>query len=83
MASIEYDVVNEGSWGAMVIREGATAALATARQLGDASYNPADAIQFYYSQARNEQAFGSYIVPMVQQLLTATTVQYSAQSAAE
>lgn len=82
LQSIEDDVVNEGSWGALVIRQGATAELEQARLIGNTSYNPADAIHFYYSQARNEQATGSYIVPLSQQLLSMTTVQYSAQSAA-
>ncbi|KAG8682107.1 hypothetical protein FRC08_015187, partial [Ceratobasidium sp. 394] len=75
-------VVDEQAWGAVVINAGASARLATARASGDSSYNPTSAITFYYAQARNEQATGSYVNPLTTAALTQILQQYNAKSAA-
>ncbi|GAB1526159.1 hypothetical protein RhiTH_009325 [Rhizoctonia solani] len=74
-------IVDEQAWGAVVINPGASAALATARTVGNSTYNPMTAITFYYAQARNEQATGTYVNPLTTQALTQILQQYNAQSA--
>ncbi|KAG9079154.1 hypothetical protein FRC06_007934, partial [Ceratobasidium sp. 370] len=53
-------IVDEQAWAAVVVNANASARLAAARASGDSSYNPMSAITFYYAQARNEQATGTY-----------------------
>ena len=80
---VAHDIVNEGAWAAIVISEGATSALTAARQNGDASYDGSQAIQVYYAQARNEQATGSYLLPLMQAALARLAAQYNARSVAQ
>ncbi|CAE6462307.1 unnamed protein product [Rhizoctonia solani] len=75
-------IVDEQAWGAVVINPGASTQLAAARASGNSSYNPMSAITFYYAQARNEQATGSYVNPLTAQALTQILQQYNARSAA-
>ncbi|KAF8602424.1 hypothetical protein BDV93DRAFT_444098 [Ceratobasidium sp. AG-I] len=75
-------VVDEQAWGAVVINAGASASLAAARASGNASYNPMSAITFFYAQARNEQATGSYVSPLTSAALTQVLQQFNAKSAA-
>ena len=82
-ADVEHDLVEEGAWAAVIIMAGATNALNHARSVGNASYNASSAIQLMYPQARQETAFGSYLIPYAQAALGAITEQYSAQSAAQ
>lgn len=79
-------IVDEQAWGAVVseysqtkipaisnipsVNTGASAKLAAARASGDSSYNPTSAITFYYAQARNEQATGTYVNPLTTAALT-------------
>ncbi|KAG8782983.1 hypothetical protein FRC12_020254 [Ceratobasidium sp. 428] len=83
---VAYAIVDEQAWGAVVVNPGATARLAAARASGDRSYNPMSAITFYYAQARNEQATGSYVNPLTIQALTQASIAiypyYNARSAA-
>lgn len=81
--SVAHDVVQEGVWAAIVIEEGATAALQLARSIGNASYNGTSAVSAYYAQARQENAVGSYLLPNMQSALAMSTVQFSARSAAQ
>ncbi|KAH7325194.1 hypothetical protein B0J17DRAFT_682613 [Rhizoctonia solani] len=67
---------DEQAWGAVVAR------LVAARSSGNSSYSPMSAITFYYAQARNEQATGSYVNPLTTQALTQILQQYNARSAA-
>ncbi|QRV85261.1 nitrosoguanidine resistance protein SNG1 [Ceratobasidium sp. AG-Ba] len=82
VGDVAYAVVDEQAWGAVVVNSGATARLAAARATGNSSYNPMSAITFYYAQARNEQATGSYVSPLTIQALTQILQQYNARSAA-
>ncbi|CAE6452389.1 unnamed protein product [Rhizoctonia solani] len=75
-------IVDEQAWGAVVINSGASTRLAAARASGNSSYNPMSAITFYFAQARNEQATGSYVNPLTMQALTQILQQYNAWSAA-
>ncbi|KAG8700338.1 hypothetical protein FRC11_013024 [Ceratobasidium sp. 423] len=75
-------IVDEQAWGAVVINPGASTRLAAARAAGNSSYSPMSAITFYYAQARNEQATGSYVNPLTAQALTQILQQYNARSAA-
>ncbi|KAG9089874.1 hypothetical protein FRC06_001319 [Ceratobasidium sp. 370] len=75
-------VVDEQAWGAVVINAGASTRLAAARASGNSSYNPASAITFYYAQARNEQATGSYVNPLTTAALTQIEIQTMTNDAA-
>ncbi|KAG8729317.1 hypothetical protein FRC11_009069 [Ceratobasidium sp. 423] len=75
-------IVDEQAWGAVVVNAGATARLAAARASGNSSYNPASAISFYYAQARNEQATGTYVNPLTTAALTQILQQFNARSTA-
>ncbi|KDQ16744.1 hypothetical protein BOTBODRAFT_144484 [Botryobasidium botryosum FD-172 SS1] len=75
-------IVEEKAWLAVVVGEGATAKLISARQNGDASYDPQAAVTVYYNQARNEQAAGNYIVPLTTALLNQTLTLYSQRTTA-
>ncbi|TIA86348.1 hypothetical protein E3P99_03710 [Wallemia hederae] len=79
VASLEQALVeDEWAWVFVVVEENATQNLITARENGDASYNPRDAVRIYYSQARNEQAAGKYL-PIAQQLAQQGTTQAATQ----
>jgi hypothetical protein len=77
------DVVNEGSWAALVIQSGATANLLSARQNGLSTYNGSQAIEIYYSQARNEIAVNSYLIPLLSVHLGQILGRLNAQSVAQ
>ena len=81
-AEVEHDVVQEGTWAAIVVQPGATANLQLARSIGNSSYNGTSAIHVYYAQARQENAVGTYLLPLMQQALGQVTGQISAQSVA-
>ncbi|KAF8597403.1 hypothetical protein BDV93DRAFT_527436 [Ceratobasidium sp. AG-I] len=76
-------IVDEQAWGAVVINAGASARLAAARASGNSSYSPTSAITFYYAQARNEQATGSYVNPLTTMALTQILQQFNAKSAGQ
>lgn len=80
---VENDLVQEGAWAAVIIEPGATDALNLARSVGNSSYNGMGAIRFMYPQARQETAFGSYLLPYAQAALSAITTVYSSESAAQ
>ncbi|KAG8735475.1 hypothetical protein FRC10_010472 [Ceratobasidium sp. 414] len=75
-------IVDEQAWAAVVVNANASARLAAARASGDSSYNPMSAITFYYAQARNEQAIGTYVNPLTTAALTQILQTYNAKSAA-
>ncbi|KAF9506164.1 hypothetical protein BS47DRAFT_1305609, partial [Hydnum rufescens UP504] len=81
-ADIANDVVEERAWAALVVSPNATSKLITARQNGDARYNPSTALVFMYNQARNELATNTYIVPFTQGLISAAAANFSASYAA-
>ncbi|ODN89686.1 hypothetical protein L198_06376 [Cryptococcus wingfieldii CBS 7118] len=68
-SDITHDIVEEGSWGAIVINEGVTGALLQARQNSDASYNGSRVINAYYAQARQENAANEFLVPLLRACL--------------
>ncbi|KAB5590542.1 Nitrosoguanidine resistance protein SNG1 [Ceratobasidium theobromae] len=75
-------IVDEQAWGAVVVNTGASARLAAARAFGNSSYNPMSAITFYFAQARNEMATGSYVAPLTTAALTQILQRYNARSTA-
>ncbi|KAF9510508.1 hypothetical protein BS47DRAFT_1300079 [Hydnum rufescens UP504] len=75
---IRSAVIEEHAWAAVVVNQGATASLISARENGDASYNNSAAVSFFYDQARNENAAGLYIVPYTQALIQASLRNFSA-----
>ena len=82
-ADVEHDLVQEGAWAAVVIQQDATAALQLARSVGNAAYNGASAVNVYYAQARQETAFGSYLLPDLQQAMGMITGKFNAESVAQ
>ncbi|KAH7906449.1 hypothetical protein BJ138DRAFT_1162589 [Hygrophoropsis aurantiaca] len=74
-------VIGEHTWLAVVVEANATANLATARQNGDTTYNPASAITVYYAQARQETATGNYVVPLSTAILENATSSWATTSA--
>jgi hypothetical protein len=80
---IEEAVRQEKFWAAVVIPVGATASLQRARERGDTLYIPTGGVIYIYNQGRNENAAGSYIVPIGQAVLAQATANYSAISAAQ
>ncbi|WWC59308.1 uncharacterized protein I303_101859 [Kwoniella dejecticola CBS 10117] len=83
IAAVENDIVQEGAWASIVINAGATETLNQARLIGNSSYNPSEAIQVFYAQARMETAVNSYLVPYIQQALTVILFQFNGRSVAE
>ncbi|WWC86960.1 uncharacterized protein L201_001841 [Kwoniella dendrophila CBS 6074] len=83
VALVEHDIVQEGAWASIVINPGASNALAQARSAGDSTYNSSSAIDVFYAQARQETAVNSYLLPYMQQALSAILGQYNARSAAQ
>ncbi|KAG9104131.1 hypothetical protein FRC07_009843, partial [Ceratobasidium sp. 392] len=75
-------IVDEQAWAAVVVNANASARLAAARASGDSSYDPMSAITFYYAQARNEQATGTYVNPLTTAALTKVLQEYNAKSIA-
>ncbi|KAG8735473.1 hypothetical protein FRC10_010470 [Ceratobasidium sp. 414] len=82
VSDIGAAVVDEQAWAAVVVNANASARLAAARAFGDSSYDPMSAITFYYAQARNEQATGTYVNPLITAALTQILQTYNAKSAA-
>lgn len=96
--SVRHAVLENEIWGVIVgksdhsrspimaddcaVNEDATAHLQTARETGNALYNPRFAIDFYYNQARMENAVNGYLVPLTTSVLTQAMETWSAQSVA-
>ncbi|KAF9510509.1 hypothetical protein BS47DRAFT_1319660 [Hydnum rufescens UP504] len=76
-------VIDETAWAVVIVHSGATAALITARENGDPSYNTSAAITFYYNQARNENGANNYVVPYTQALLNTALANFSSQYTAQ
>ena len=83
MASIERAVVQEEFWAAVVIPAGTTTGLLQARENGDTAWAPTNSVIYVYNQARNENAAGSYIVPIGQAVLNRATSAWGARSAGQ
>ncbi|QRV98234.1 nitrosoguanidine resistance protein SNG1 [Ceratobasidium sp. AG-Ba] len=75
-------IVDEQAWAAVVVNLEASTKLAAARASGDSSYDPTTAITFYYAQARNEQASGTYINPLTTNALTQILREFNSKSTA-
>ncbi|RXK34817.1 hypothetical protein M231_07935 [Tremella mesenterica] len=74
------NIVDEGAWAAVIINPDASTSLVNARQNGNNSYNGTSAVSIYYSQARNENAVGSYLVPNLQLEVGMVVGKFSFQS---
>jgi hypothetical protein len=83
MVSIENAIVQEEFWAAVVIPRQTTSNLLQARQNGNTAWQPQDTVLYVYNQARNENAAGSYIVPIGQAVLTRATAAWAARSAGQ
>ncbi|KIO28765.1 hypothetical protein M407DRAFT_176434 [Tulasnella calospora MUT 4182] len=77
---VAYAVVEEEVWAAVVVNFDATSLLTSARSSGNSSYDPRDAVTFYYNQGRNEIAANSFIVPYTTALLQSTLSAFNART---
>ncbi|PWN31481.1 uncharacterized protein FA14DRAFT_128170 [Meira miltonrushii] len=82
-ADVEKAVaVDHVGWIFVDILTDATSALDQARTSANASWNPTEVVQIYYSEARNQQAVDGPILGSVRGVLTPSLAQINAQSAA-
>ncbi|KAL1736252.1 hypothetical protein EV714DRAFT_279599 [Schizophyllum commune] len=80
---VANSVVNEKIWVAVVINNGATSNLNDAVSTADPSYNGTSAVTAYGVEARNENAYRSFISPIVQQTMAQISSQYARQMAGQ
>ncbi|KAI5823692.1 hypothetical protein K523DRAFT_134900 [Schizophyllum commune Tattone D] len=80
---VANSVVNEKIWVAVVINNGATSNLNDAVSTADPSYNGTSAVTAYGVEARNENAYRSFISPIVQQTMAQFSSQYARQMAGQ
>ncbi|KIO25240.1 hypothetical protein M407DRAFT_75982, partial [Tulasnella calospora MUT 4182] len=80
---VAYAVVEEEVWAAVVVNSDATSLLTSARSSGNSSYDPRNAVTFYYNQGRNEIATNSFIVPYTNALLQSTLSAFNARTNAQ
>ncbi|CAE6448090.1 unnamed protein product [Rhizoctonia solani] len=83
LQELTHHIVAEHAWAAIVINQGATSALQTARETGDANYDPASAVTLYIEKARNNNAVGTLIIPLSTSLLEDTMRQFNAKNIPE
>ncbi|ODN82224.1 hypothetical protein L202_02510 [Cryptococcus amylolentus CBS 6039] len=79
---VANDVVEEGVWAAIVISEGVSDGLVSARENGLASWNGSNAIEVFYAQGRQEMAINTYMLPYIQASLSQICSQMNAQDTA-
>ncbi|KAL1710621.1 hypothetical protein EV121DRAFT_275439 [Schizophyllum commune] len=80
---VANSVVNEKIWVAVVINNGATSNFNDAVSTADPSYNGTSAVTAYGVEARNENAYRSFISPIVQQTMAQISSQYARQMAGQ
>ncbi|WVQ76068.1 hypothetical protein IAR50_005705 [Cryptococcus sp. DSM 104548] len=80
---VGHDVVEEGVWAAIVINEGVSDGLASARENGLSSWNGSNVIDVYYAQGRQETAVNTYLLPYIQASLSQICFEMNAQNGAE
>lgn len=69
LAEIEHRVVEEQAWLAVVVNRNADQNLLQARQNGDASYQPSNAVTIYVETARNDEAFSLVISSQITKVI--------------
>ncbi|ODN94361.1 hypothetical protein L198_05220 [Cryptococcus wingfieldii CBS 7118] len=62
---VANDVIEEGVWAAIVINEGVSDRLVSARQNGLSTWCGSGTIEVYYAQRRQETAINSYMLPHI------------------
>lgn len=67
--AVQEGVINEKVWLAVVVHPGSSAALISARENGNSSFDPTQSVSLYITSGRNEIATGTYILPFAQILL--------------
>ncbi|KAF8809225.1 hypothetical protein BYT27DRAFT_7094861 [Phlegmacium glaucopus] len=75
-------VMDDQTWVAITINGGVSDHLATSITWPDPLYNGSDVITMYGAEARNENAFRSFIRPFVQSTLDSIQQNYAVQQAA-
>ncbi|KAF9509200.1 hypothetical protein BS47DRAFT_1488035 [Hydnum rufescens UP504] len=81
VTDVSNQIIDERAWAALVVSRNATSKLISARENGDASYDPSTAMVFLYNQARNELATNSFIVPFSQALISSAAANFAASYA--
>lgn len=66
--ALRIAVFEEHIWAAVIVNNNATALLQDAVRTGNANYDPLGACQIIYNQARDQDTYGNYIMPVLDQL---------------
>ena len=66
--ALRVAVFEEHIWAAIIVNNNATALLQDAVRTGNANYDPLGACQIIYNQARDQDTYGNYIIPVLNQL---------------
>ncbi|KAJ1300801.1 hypothetical protein OPQ81_002441 [Rhizoctonia solani] len=83
LEELTHDIVEEHAWAAIVVNQGATSALQTARETGDENYDPTSAVTLYIEGARNNNAVGTLIIPLSTGLLEDTMRRFNTKNIPE
>ena len=67
---VRQAVYDFDAWAAIIVNANATGLLKAAVEQGNASYDPLGACQIIYVQARDQDAYASYILPQLNSLQT-------------
>ncbi|KAL1745590.1 hypothetical protein HDZ31DRAFT_81860 [Schizophyllum fasciatum] len=82
-SDVEDAILNEKTWVALVINNGATSNLQSAIQSVDASYNGTSALTAFGMEARNENAYRSILSPILKSTLQQIGDEYARQTASQ
>jgi hypothetical protein len=69
--NVRREIYNQKAWAAVIVMPNATAMLRAAITTGNSSYNPNEACQTIYVEARDSTAMDTYIVPELYSFQTA------------
>lgn len=80
--AVRQAVYDWDCYAAVVIHANATALLQRAARLGNASYDPAGAVQFVLLSARQESTYANYVVPQLEALAARFAARFGPRWAA-
>ena len=77
--AVRQAVYDEHLWAAIIVNANATALLRRAVETGDSSYDPTGAAQIIYNQARDQDTYSNYVIPMLNQFEVQVTSTFGRQ----
>ena len=66
--AVRLAVFEQNIWAAIIVNNNATALLQDAVRTGNPNYDPLGACQIIYNQARDQDTYANYIIPVLDQL---------------